>query len=101
MRHEELELRSALAAELADLGRDLPISQVALPTLSQPETLQLLEALLGAESTRSRREQREHGPVRPCTVGPGAHPWPEQERPLVRLGDVLFAKTGGQPLYLG
>src|SRR5207253_3375151 len=60
--------------------------------LSQPETLQLLEAIIG--------EEREHGPVRPSPAGPGAPPWPEQERPLLRLGHVLFAQTGGQPLYL-
>src|SRR3989440_1652905 len=71
-----------------------------LQTLSQPQTLQLLEAIIGAESTRSRREQREHGPVRSSPAGPGAPPWPEQERPQLRLGEVLFAQTGGQPLYL-
>src|SRR6266700_6508247 len=100
LRREGLEPGSPLAAQLADLGRDLPIRQVALQTLSQPQTLQLLEAIIGAESTRSRREQREHGPVRSSPAGPGAPPWPEQERPLVRLGHVLFAQTGGQPLYL-
>ncbi len=100
LRREGLEPGSPLAAQLADLGRDLPIRQVALQTLSQPQTLQLLEAIIGAESTRSRREQREHGPVRSSPAGPGAPPWPEQERPLLRLGEVLFAHTGGQPLYL-
>src|SRR5947209_19534356 len=66
LRREGLEPGSPLAAQLADLGRDLPIRQVALQTLSQPQTLQLLEAIIGEqeESTRSRREQREHGPVR-------------------------------------
>src|SRR5438270_2553166 len=92
LRREGLEPSSPLAGQLADLGRDLPISQLALQTLSQPETLQLLEAIIG--------EEREHGPVRPSPAGPGALPWPEQERPLLRLGHVLFAHTGGQPLYL-
>src|SRR5947209_243825 len=102
LRREGLEPRSPLAAQLADLGRDLPVTQVALQTLSQPQTLQLLEAIIGEqeESTRSRREQREHGPVRSSPAGPGAPPWPEQERPQLRLGEVLFAQTGGQPLYL-
>jgi len=102
VRSEGLEPRSPLNAQLADLGRDLPISQVALQTLSQPQTLQLLEALIGQEesSTRSGGEPREPGPVRPTSAGPGAPPWPDQERPLLRLGDVLFAQTGGQPLYL-
>src|SRR5256714_1925494 len=102
LRREGLEPRSPLAAQLTDLGRDLLISQVALQTLSQPQTLQLLEALIGQEesSTRSGGEPREPGPVRPTSAGPGAPPWPDQERPLLRLGDVLFAQTGGQPLYL-
>src|SRR5205807_6877051 len=43
LRREGLEPSSPLAAQLADLGRDLPISQLALQTLSQPQTLQLLE----------------------------------------------------------
>src|SRR5437660_1009960 len=92
LRREGLEPSSPLAGQLADLGRDLPISQLALQTLSQPETLQLLEDIIG--------EEREHGPVRPSPAGPGALPWPEQERPLLRLGHVLFAQTGGQPWYL-
>ncbi len=98
LRREGLEPRS----QLADLGRDLPISQVALQMLSQAQTFQLLEALIGEqeESTSSGGEPREHSPVRPSSAGPEAHPWPEQERPLVRLGHVLFAQTGGQPLYL-
>src|SRR5439155_15277464 len=45
LRREGLELNAPLAAELSDLGRDLPIRQVALQTLSQPQTLQLLEAI--------------------------------------------------------
>src|SRR5207237_9213030 len=57
LRREGLEPRS----QLADLGRDLPISQVALQTLSPPETLQLLEAIIG--------EEREQGPVRPPPAG--------------------------------
>ncbi|MFL5656846.1 MAG: ATP-binding protein, partial [Ktedonobacteraceae bacterium] len=102
LRREGLEPSSQLSAQLGDLGRDLPIRQVALQTLSQPQTLQLLEALLGEqeESTRRGGEPREHGPVRPSSAGPGAQPWPDQERPLLRLGEVLFAQTGGQPLYL-
>ncbi len=31
---------------------------------------------------------------------PGIWPAQESERPLVALGDFLFAQTGGQPLYL-
>src|SRR5207302_1916920 len=77
---------------LADLGRDLPVRQVALQPLSQAETRQLIEVIVG--------EQREHSPARPSTAGPGGPPSPEGERPLLRLGEILFAQTGGQPLYL-
>src|SRR6266480_615139 len=101
VRQEGLEPRSPLAAQLADLGRDLPIRRVALQPLSQAETRQLIEVIVGEEeSTRSGGEQREHSPARPSTAGPGGPPSPERERTLVRLGEVLFAQTGGQPLYL-
>src|SRR3989440_1819223 len=61
LRREGLEPRS----QLADLGRDLPISQVDLQMLSQAQTLQLLEALIGEqeESASSGGEPREHSPV--------------------------------------
>src|SRR5947209_387364 len=81
-RREGLELNAPLAAALSDLGRDLPFSQVSLQPLSQSETIQLLEAVVGA------REQGQAAPV---------SGW---ERPRVGLGDVLFAQTRGQPLYL-
>jgi predicted ATPase len=68
-----LEPKSQLAAEFADLGRDLPVSQVPLQALSQAETMQLVQAIAGASSAR------------------------ELETPLE---DFLFAQTGGQPLYL-
>jgi hypothetical protein len=67
LRREGLEPSSPLVGQLADLGRDLPISQLALQTLSQPETLQLLEDIIG--------EEREHGPVRPSPAGPGGCPY--------------------------
>src|SRR5712692_7894987 len=102
VRSDQLELNPTLAAQLSDLGRDLPFGQVTLQALSKAETLQLLEAMVGEEeeSTRSGGEQREHGPVRLSTAGPGAHPSTKLEMPLVRLGDFLFAQTGGQPFYL-
>ncbi|HEX6552494.1 MAG TPA: hypothetical protein VF026_07015, partial [Ktedonobacteraceae bacterium] len=89
VRSEGWELNAQLAAELSDLGRDLPVSQVTLHPLSQSETIQLLEAVVGA------REQGKAAPSRAV-----AAPSSEVERPLVWLGDVLFAQTGGQPLYL-
>src|SRR6266700_3857393 len=54
----------------------------------------------GRRSRAQGGEPREPGPVRPTSAGPGAPPWPDQERALLRLGEVLFAQTGGQPLYL-
>src|SRR5438270_2781146 len=46
LRREGLEPRSSQAASL---GRDLPERQVALQMLSQPQTLQLLEAIIGEQ----------------------------------------------------
>src|SRR5260370_6123092 len=45
LRSEGLEPKSQLSAQLADLGRDLPVTQVPLQALSQAETLQLIEAI--------------------------------------------------------
>src|SRR5712692_5953669 len=97
VRREGLELNPPLSAQLADLGRDLPLSQVSLQPLSKPETIQLVQAIVGEGAPGP---QREHGPAQPSL--PGASPWPAPElaRPLVALGEVLFAQTGGQPLYL-
>src|SRR5216684_4483392 len=88
---EGRELNPLLSAQLADLGRDLPVTKVTLQTLSQAETLQLIEAIVGAG---------EHGMARPSWGGPGACPSQASEKPLVGLGDFLFAYTGGQPFYL-
>jgi len=77
VRSEGLALNPQLSIQLADLGRDLPLTQVTLQTLSQAETLRLIQAI----------------------VGEGA-PAQASETLLVALGDFLFAQTGGQPLYL-
>src|SRR5205085_9822286 len=71
VRSEGLELNPALAAQLADLGRDLPLSQVPLQALSQAQTHQLVQAIAGREtdSTRNGGERREHGPDQPSTAG--------------------------------
>jgi len=100
VRGEGLEPKSQLSAQLADLGRDLSVTQVPLQALSQAETLQLIEAIAGegAQGTSSGDEQRHHGTAPPSTAG--ASPSPEREAQLVVLGDFLFAQTGGQPLYL-
>jgi DNA-binding SARP family transcriptional activator/tetratricopeptide (TPR) repeat protein len=87
VRSEELELNPELYAQLLDLGRDLPLTQLPLPPLSQTETFELLEALATEE---------EHAMGWPSHVGASS----ASERPMVVLGNVLFARTGGQPLYL-
>src|SRR3989440_8036754 len=94
VRREGLEPKSPLA----DLGRDLPLSQVSLQPLSKPETLHLLQALVGQGAPGTPPDESEPGPAQPSR--PGASPAPERERSLVGLGEVLFAQTGGQPLYL-
>jgi DNA-binding SARP family transcriptional activator len=89
VRSEGLELNPQLTAELADLGRDLPVSQVSLQTLSQVETIHLVRAITG---------QGAPGTALPST--PGASSSQEAKKSLVGLGDFLFAHTGGQPFYL-
>ncbi len=100
IRSEGMELNPLLSAELSDLGRDLPVTRIALQTLSQAETIQLLQAIAGEAKPgiRGGGEQREHGAAVPAT--PGAEPSPASETKLSALGDFLFAHTGGQPLYL-
>jgi DNA-binding SARP family transcriptional activator/tetratricopeptide (TPR) repeat protein len=100
VRSEGLALNPQLSVQLADLGRDLPLTQVTLQPLSQAEILQLLEAIVGegAPWTSNGGERRQPGTTRLSTSG--ALPAQELETPLVALGDFLFAHTGGQPLYL-
>src|SRR6266446_3538098 len=100
VRSEGLELNPPLSAQLADLGRDLPLSQVSLQPLSKPETIHLVQAIVGqgAPGTKREGERREQGPAQPSR--PVASPSQELERPLVALGEGLFAHTGGHPLYL-
>ena len=102
VRSEGLELNPQLFAQLADLGRDLPLSQVSLQPLSQQETLQFVQAIVGegAPDITSEGERCEHGPAQPSQPGASPSLAPELERPLVGLGEVLFAQTRGQPLYL-
>src|SRR6266700_2973718 len=90
-RSEELEPKSQLSTQLANLGRDLPVTQVSLQPLSQTETLQLIEVLVG---------EGEHSTVRSSTTEQGASPSQTRKTKLSVLADFLFALTGGQPLYL-
>ncbi|HEX6551350.1 MAG TPA: AAA family ATPase [Ktedonobacteraceae bacterium] len=100
VRGEGLELNPQLSSQLADLGRDLPVSQVTLQALGQAETLQLVEAIagVGTQSTSNAGERREHGPDQASVAG--TPPAQELETKLSALGKVLFAQTDGQPLYL-
>src|SRR5258708_6848723 len=94
------ELNPDVSKELVDWGRYLPVARIALQTLSQAETIQLLQAIAGEAKpgTSSGGEQREQGAAVPAT--PEAGPSPASETKLSALGDFLFAHTGGQPLYL-
>jgi hypothetical protein len=83
-------LNPPLSARLYDLRRDLPITQVTLQPLSQEETLQLLEAIVG-----------EVHEVITAEVAPGRiRSTPGRGAKILALGNWLFAHTGGQPLYL-
>lgn len=100
IRSEGMALDSQLSADLSDLGRDLPVTRVALQTLSQAETIELLEAIAGEAKpgTGNGGEQREFGAAVPATSE--SEPSLASETKLSALGDFLFAHTGGQPLYL-
>src|SRR5438105_8831040 len=76
LRREGLEQQSPLSAQLANVGRDLPLSQVSLQALSQAETIQLVQALVGEGEPATKRagERRESGPARPSPAGGGAVP---------------------------
>src|SRR5207302_7513512 len=93
--YEGLEPTSLLSALLADLGRDLPLSQVNLPPLSKPETIELVQAIAGqgVPGTQRAGERREPSSAHPSR--PGAAPASEREKSLVALGEVLFTQTGG------
>src|SRR6266699_3681756 len=89
---ERLKLHAALAAGLADLGRELPVRQVVLQALSRRETIQLIGAVVGGSEAGSRSEAASEAGA----AGPGS----VSEPPLVALGNYLYAHTGGQPFYL-
>jgi len=91
VRREGLELNAALATQLVDLGRDLPLTHVSLQPLSQAETSQLLRALVREQEPASAHDP--HPRLQPLAARPS-------KRQLEALGDFLFAQTGGQPLYL-
>lgn len=87
LRQEGLVYTPQLAVELADLGRDLPLTQVPLPPLSQAEILQVLESLAGG-GKRCLEPPESSGAL------------PVSEWLLIVLSQVLFARIGGKPLYV-
>jgi DNA-binding SARP family transcriptional activator len=91
VRREGLELDAALATQLLDLGRDLPLTHVSLQPLSQAEIRQLLQALV-----REKEPASAHDPNLRLQSLVGR----PSKRQLEALGDFLFAQTGGHPLYL-
>ncbi len=66
-RREGMERCRALVAELADLERDLPVTQVPLQALSEAETLQLVQAVAG-EGAHGTGERRTHDTARPSAA---------------------------------
>src|SRR5579875_3436629 len=102
MRGEELALSPRLSARFFDLGRELPLTRVTLGRLSQAETCQVLEAVVGqGEASAGRTGEQGKDDViwlLPSEAGPqSASAW----KPLLsRLGDFLFELTRGQPFYL-
>jgi DNA-binding SARP family transcriptional activator len=99
VRSEELAPKSQLSAQLADLGRDLPLTPVTLQLLSREEILQLLETLVGQEEpgTSWPGGQPEGGTAGSSSAEPWVQP-PALEGALVALGEFLFTQTGGHPL---
>jgi DNA-binding SARP family transcriptional activator len=91
VRREGLELNAALATQLVDLGRDLPLTYVSLQPLNQAEIRQLLQALVREKEPASAHDPN---PRLQSLVGRPS------KRQLEALGDFLFAQTGGHPLYL-
>ena len=92
---EALESNGRLAGRLADLGRDVALTQVSLQALSEAETRQVVEAVIEPEE-----EQGESGVMGSSPAEPEAQSALAAERPLEELSDFLYAQTGGQPLYL-
>ena len=91
VRREGLQLKAALATQLVDLGRYLPLTEVSLQPLSQAETRQLLQALVREQEPASAHDLNPR--LQSLAVRPS-------KRQIEALGDFLFAQTGGQPLYL-
>lgn len=100
VRSEDLELNHLLITQLADLGRDVHITQITLQTLNQVETICLIQALVGREKREERKEKHERSSDQLVTSQLMTLSAPKLEMPEVLLGRSLFALTGGHPFYL-
>lgn len=101
VRSDEMGRNARLAAHLTDSGRHLPFIQVTLHPLSQMETCQLVDAIMGVGTNSSLRNEEPRGVAvtQLTTVGQETTRALERARPIVRLGEVLFTHTGGH-LYM-
>ncbi|HZU66430.1 MAG TPA: AAA family ATPase [Ktedonobacteraceae bacterium] len=100
VRSEDLALNSHLAAQLANLGRDLSFTQLVLQRLSQAETFQLLATLIGQEEAGTNRtaERPENDLNR--SAPPGQQEQSTWKPYLSRLSNFLFELTEGHPFFL-
>ncbi|HEV2582711.1 MAG TPA: AAA family ATPase, partial [Ktedonobacteraceae bacterium] len=89
LRTEALQTTPPLAEWRANLGRIVSLTRLQLGPLSAQDTLHLLQVLFGADrrgaATRSRASVLGEQPSADA---------------LERVGERLFAETGGQPFYL-
>ena len=89
LRTEALQTTTRLAEWRANLGRIVSLTRLQLGPLSAQDTLHLLHVLVGGNGNR--------GAKRTEVSGPGEEPLVDS---LDRVGQRLFAETGGQPFYL-
>ncbi len=89
LRTEALQTTTRLAEWRANLGRIVSLTRLQLGPLSAQDTLHLLHVLAGVNGNR--------GAKRTEISGPGEEPLADS---LDRVGQRLFAETGGHPFYL-
>ena len=89
LRTEALQTTTRLAEWRANLGRIVSLTRLQLGPLSAQDTLRLLHVLAGGNGNR--------GAKRTEVSGPSEEPLADS---LERVGQRLFAETGGHPFYL-
>jgi len=100
VRSEELELNSTLVAQLNDLGRDLPVTQISLQTLSESETTYLIQAFIEGNHHKNGYEKQRPARSQFIAIPLAELPASETDMPLAMLSSSLFALTSGHPFYL-